>query len=61
MSDTTTAPKIPEVTDEAGESSAWLPVIGLAIAALLALAFVIIQAQSNSDEPQNSENTVETG
>ena len=54
MSESTTPPQLPEIVDEAGESSVWLPVVGFALLALVALLFVVEQAHGPGDttEPQ---------
>jgi hypothetical protein len=54
MSESTLPPQLPEIVDEAGDSPMWLPVVGLALLAFIALLFVVIQAQGPDDnaEPQ---------
>jgi LPXTG-motif cell wall-anchored protein len=54
MSESNTPPQLPEIVDEAGDSSIWLPVVGLALLAFIALLFVVMQAQGPDDhqEPQ---------
>ncbi len=54
MSESTTPPQLPEIVDEAGDSSMWLPVVGLALLAFIALLFVVGQAHGPDEdtEPQ---------
>ncbi|MBN1654219.1 MAG: hypothetical protein JXA30_10645 [Deltaproteobacteria bacterium] len=49
MSESTTPPGLPRIVDEAGDSPAWLPLVGLALLAVLALLFIVSQAQGPSE------------
>lgn len=54
MTESTTPPQLPEIVDEAGDSPAWLPVVGFALLAFIALLLVVVQAQGPEEktEPQ---------
>ena len=54
MSESNLPPQLPEIVDEAGDSPMWLPVVGLALLAFIAIVFVVVQAQGPDEdtEPQ---------
>jgi len=52
MTESTTPPQLPEIVDEAGDSSIWLPVIGFALLAFIALILVVVQAQGPEQDAQ---------
>lgn len=52
MSESNLPPQLPEIVDEAGDSPTWLPAVGLALLAFIALLFVVVQAQGPDDETE---------
>jgi hypothetical protein len=53
MSDPKHAPEIPEVTDEAGDSPEWVPMLGLGLL-VLAVAIVVVRLFATQPEPKGA-------
>jgi hypothetical protein len=50
MSDSKEAPRLPDVTDEAGESPTWVPLLGLALLCLAALWIAARQSMPHDEK-----------
>ena len=50
MSHSNQPPGLPEIVDEAADTPAWIPIVGLLLLALFALLFVVTQAHDNGDD-----------
>lgn len=51
MHESSKAPEIPEIVDEAANTPWWVPVLGAALLALFALLFVVAQASDGEEKP----------
>ncbi len=61
MGHSNTPPQLPEVTDEAGDSPKWLPMLGAAVLAAL-VAWAVLShtgAEGSADEPAGEEPAAE--